>query len=1289
MRFEIKDHYKTLGINPDEFPDLNDLETKIKEAYRKLSLQYHPDKSSGKADKMAEVSKAYEILSDRDKRSEYEQKVYLKYFGDQNYVVSSDQSHSSSFTAPYTQTSQNLTTASTRTTSTSSTSRTSNKSQAVVTFNSGKDFFNLNPGRLKNLESDELRMVIMQAQDVLERELAIRTPDNHQKEEIRRFIEEGHLERLKEYIDHNGFTEPKTLTFYVLHAASLGNLEVCKLLIEQYYTNYKEFVDQEYGGMSCLKAACASGNIKLVEYLLSKNPEWEKVILSDDPGDSYGSPLNHAVKKGKLEMAKFLLNKGMKLSAHPTLQNDAMISGSIDMVKFLMLKGTFRIETCNFGIALENGHFELVNYFLNQYGKNLSQLNLTNHPALLAVKGGNLSVITLLKQSYDVSLLSPFSNRNGDYKPSAEDYLKAAMKSDNAEMIDFLINGENLLDSYYWIESPNRTSTIEKLQRHLFEKVLVAPNRTAISLLNQLFNINSDIIKELWEKSVNSGIQVNALINLLLNRAFDSCREHKDTVNKILLKLAADGLASLTISELSILFAFDIVQTKNEESFIKEIAEEAQKRNISDVDFYNLVNASDDLTKNCLFAYYCSEHSTNDRTKLEILLKAGVDPNRFLPNGSLPLMVTISDSRIFNEKVNLLLENGADPLKTTFLGEMPLSPLVRDKKYIDYLANSNNEDAKTAALIKVCDNYTPDGATESIYKLLKAGANPNKGKEAELPLLKVIKKIKESSRNSALFKDEIDFICSPIYSLLEYGAKVPEGVNRTDKDWDWLIENAFYLDFQNGKYKKEDASNLISEAKTTASSSVIMVSTITANPGIEVHDKCLYTNAPKAIKVIDKSPNLGGNVSDIALDSLITGNKSKFLEKVDARNYDPSVSDFQNDTEDEAEKNILELKLKSLLKIPLQGLAVLKTEQGTKKMVFALNDIPAHTVICFFSGTFIKNQPTSSKMPMIGYDIINKYFNIIDHRGIASYLPHLPSEKKYDDVKELSVDLRMKIGHTPSQKELKLNNELYTLEFYDTRTESSIATANLYLERILYQGIPVIALITGRNVKKGELVGFDHGVNYWLQSKTLPTFYDNNGKEIPKSSYIRNFYQLSFGDYTYTGELGSLLEQVSANEKEITIKTDQNSEIKLSKEQVLDELDRVNGIHQEQFASLMKQYFKEKYKLSDVAQIDLEGCLRKAVQESKFEDVSRLVKIVQNIAAPNKDNQTALHLAAINGDSKIYNSLLRKGPSNFSEMEDKHNKTAYDYIKEREKNLQDSSVQILNASSSSYSSRNS
>ena len=67
---DYKDYYKILGVERKASAD------DIRKAYRKLAMQYHPDKNPGdkKAeDKFKEINEAYQVLSDEQKRARYDQ----------------------------------------------------------------------------------------------------------------------------------------------------------------------------------------------------------------------------------------------------------------------------------------------------------------------------------------------------------------------------------------------------------------------------------------------------------------------------------------------------------------------------------------------------------------------------------------------------------------------------------------------------------------------------------------------------------------------------------------------------------------------------------------------------------------------------------------------------------------------------------------------------------------------------------------------------------------------------------------------------------------------------------------------------------------------------------------------------------------------------------------------------------------------------------------------------------------------------------------------------------------
>ena len=61
-----KDYYKTLGVDKGASKD------EIKTAFRKLAHQYHPDKGGGNEAKFKEVSEAYSVLGDDNKRKQYD-----------------------------------------------------------------------------------------------------------------------------------------------------------------------------------------------------------------------------------------------------------------------------------------------------------------------------------------------------------------------------------------------------------------------------------------------------------------------------------------------------------------------------------------------------------------------------------------------------------------------------------------------------------------------------------------------------------------------------------------------------------------------------------------------------------------------------------------------------------------------------------------------------------------------------------------------------------------------------------------------------------------------------------------------------------------------------------------------------------------------------------------------------------------------------------------------------------------------------------------------------------------
>ncbi len=61
-----KDYYKTLGVNK------NASEDEVKKAYKKLAFEYHPDRPKGDEAKFKEINEAYQVLSNKEKRTQYD-----------------------------------------------------------------------------------------------------------------------------------------------------------------------------------------------------------------------------------------------------------------------------------------------------------------------------------------------------------------------------------------------------------------------------------------------------------------------------------------------------------------------------------------------------------------------------------------------------------------------------------------------------------------------------------------------------------------------------------------------------------------------------------------------------------------------------------------------------------------------------------------------------------------------------------------------------------------------------------------------------------------------------------------------------------------------------------------------------------------------------------------------------------------------------------------------------------------------------------------------------------------
>jgi len=91
----FKNYYKILGV------EKNATEDEIKKKYRKLAMLFHPDRNQGDAkagEKFKEIAEAYDVLSDKEKRSEFDNLLGRR----NNPKTNNYHSYTNNFKNPYT-----------------------------------------------------------------------------------------------------------------------------------------------------------------------------------------------------------------------------------------------------------------------------------------------------------------------------------------------------------------------------------------------------------------------------------------------------------------------------------------------------------------------------------------------------------------------------------------------------------------------------------------------------------------------------------------------------------------------------------------------------------------------------------------------------------------------------------------------------------------------------------------------------------------------------------------------------------------------------------------------------------------------------------------------------------------------------------------------------------------------------------------------------------------------------------------------------------------------------------
>ena len=126
---------------------------------------------------------------------------------------------------------------------------------------------------------------------------------------------------------------------------------------------------------------------------------------------------------------------------------------------------------------------------------------------------------------------------------------------------------------------------------------------------------------------------------------------------------------------------------------------------------------------------------------------------------------------------------------------------------------------------------------------------------------------------------------------------------------------------------------------------------------------------------------------------------------------------------------------------------------------FAAKRIEKDTVIAVYAGTIIFGRTEDSADEGLRFKASNISFSTAKHRGIASFLQHLPIKPMLKDVKTKFAILKQMGEPLMSSSDLKLNEDLYCTEFSMKKIRETIATVNVRKEFINYNGFPLAVLV--------------------------------------------------------------------------------------------------------------------------------------------------------------------------------------------------------------------------------------
>ena len=293
---------------------------------------------------------------------------------------------------------------------------------------------------------------------------------------------------------------------------------------------------------------------------------------------------------------------------------------------------------------------------------------------------------------------------------------------------------------------------------------------------------------------------------------------------------------------------------------------------------------------------------------------------------------------------------------------------------------------------------------------------------------------------------------------------------------------------------------------------------------------------PAFIPVADRPLQLGGNTEFLTVEEFQKRFGFVYNDgiSVDAKTR---IRPFTESVTGDVPASQLKKQIERVLKSPLVNLVLCKMGECGHG-VFASKDIPKNSVVAVYAGTIMEGDKVSDAADhALGYYGTNMSFSTRHHRGIASFLQHMPEEPRFADAKTFSHVLKM-TGQDVSEDELRLNVELYSTEFDSAKTKELIATENIRREFLEFNKIPLIAMVADKDIKSGDQLGFNYGYQYWLSRNVTPEFFDKNGTTVSCRVYKRIFGRLNFGSFSYTGAYRPLIDSLSQRQASIPVRGD-------------------------------------------------------------------------------------------------------------------------------------------------------